>query len=428
MRTGDNNETNCNSYPQNATGLKSCIEDTLISLKKLPAQVDVTIDDDIKNTTTTDACAVFEPVSTRRFQIRITNCHNETKIQRLLCRVKCKSKVPVEEYHKHLELLVSEKNRTESELVQLKNNDNNQEPCPFDSSPRLVGSVGGLLEGTTLVFCGGHYTDPDTNETIISNKCFTPGNLTPVAEMKEGRTYAAAVVINDGKTLLVNGGNNQKNMSLGSTELIDIFSDSSLTHASLKLPFMRERSSHCIAKINDKEIFVGPGSKYKGELGSYAAQRPQILNIITGKKILLTRLATVRLQYSCGVITTGAGTQFVVVAGGFSKYTLPHIQYAKYKKKSIGKWQEIEALNSIQKIIGATLGLYGDSMIAIARLKDNTTTVQKVTCNHKGCRATSITETTSSGNLADVLMVPRGQYSCSANCTHYRSSSKRYSW
>ena len=94
---------------------------------------------------------------------------------------------------------------------------NNLERYPVN----FFSGVAGLMAGNVPVICGGR---KDVS-SIVSDKCYTLGNSTPLATMSTPRYEAAGVVLDDGQTLWITGGHKAHAKGLKSTEYFKLNED-----------------------------------------------------------------------------------------------------------------------------------------------------------------------------------------------------------
>ncbi len=116
-------------------------------------------------------------------------------------------------------------------------------------SIKLSSTVFGLLEDETPFLCGGN---DGLGDCFMFDK--VTGGFNPIAtRLLEGRFWAAAAVINNGKTLFVTGGTNGDVLRVNSTEYVTPFQE---TVKGPDLPVKMDQ--HCIVNIDDRTLlFMG---------------------------------------------------------------------------------------------------------------------------------------------------------------------------
>ena len=165
----------------------------------------------------------------------------------------------------------------------------------------------GLLDGNKTVICGGHLGYSD------SGQCHTLGSRSTFATLKDSRMDTASIVLDDGHSLWITGGNQFPTGTLDTTELVS--SDGSVTWGP-KLPEKRE--DHCLVGINSTTVMLIGGSDKGGGLREFS-DKTWFFNTGSKQWSRGPDLNTGRIIQSCGVLTDkGNGHQLVIVTGGWT--------------------------------------------------------------------------------------------------------------
>ncbi len=193
-------------------------------------------------------------------------------------------------------------NASNSEIIDLKCVDENdvrrQPSCrDFENPFGNHGLAGGLVSGGSPLVCGG---------VSDSRFCYIIGSQGVKAKLIEARFGAASVVINNGKTLWITGGQSLQNHGslLKTSELITL---GFATDKGPELP--RPMSEHCMVAINSTTIMI-VGGTLEGSTYFY--------NLRQRYWVPGPQLAIPRYRHSCSIMRTKSQTDdpLVVVAGG----------------------------------------------------------------------------------------------------------------
>ena len=185
-----------------------------------------------------------------------------------------------------------------TEVIDLENPDNNCEDYfPYPISTGNSDSVGGLLENSFPIICGGY------SDSFSKDECFILGYDTVQAKMSIERSFAASLVVNNSLWIL---GGQSEGIRINSTEFITLDSDP------VKGPDMPEALIyHCVLKVNDTTVFLS---------GGYTTSRKTYFyNMGDAVWSEGPDMKIPRYGHGCGLVKDRTtSTLFIVVAGGYN--------------------------------------------------------------------------------------------------------------
>ncbi len=210
-----------------------------------------------------------------------------------------------------------EERTRETQVIAISNRDNDAltlslcNPNDYWNAPRgLEMASGSLLElqdGSFVpVFCGGYTSDDDPDPT----ECYTLGSM--IQGEPTSRVGAASLVLGQGETLWITGGNSiVSSLPLDTTTLYEFGRGGQL--ADISLP--ERKSFHCLEKISDDLAILYGGEGYKQQVSDKSwSIGPEFGIDNVGDWIPLASLSKARSRHMCGVLNGS----IVIAAGGIN--------------------------------------------------------------------------------------------------------------
>ncbi|AUX48516.1 uncharacterized protein SOCE26_100540 [Sorangium cellulosum] len=222
---------------------------------------------------------------------------------------------------------------------------------PGSDSWRAVGDMAGarsyhtatrMKDGRVLV-AGGVRVREGSNEYIADVEAFDPDSDTwqPVASMSVARSFAAAMLLKDGRVLLAGGFNSE-----GATAGVEVFDPATGSWRSLE-PMNTDRSRHAATLLKDGRLLVAGGYNASGVLDSAEVLDPDL-----GRWFPVAPLRTARIYHSMTLLPDGI--VLVVGGGDIAGWTLqPHNVEAF--DPAAGTWASVDPMLTARAMHTATL-------------------------------------------------------------------------
>ena len=173
----------------------------------------------------------------------------------------------------------------------------------------LQKSIGALIDGRTIIICGGEYEELKTTE-----KCYilTDNGFKNLVNMTTKRSMASSIVTKDNKLWVTGGSQDSSWSGLKSTEVIDFKSLTSTRYVDLpdymwghKMVAINESTSILIGGVYDKSIGWSKKTYFFDFLNGIWTPGPS--------------LKFARNQHSAELMTSNQGQPVLVVVGGFNR-------------------------------------------------------------------------------------------------------------
>ncbi len=177
-----------------------------------------------------------------------------------------------------------------------------------DYYARIGNAAGGLLRGRFPLICGGNF-----QSNVRSTNCYVVGNSSIAARITEGRSFPAALVVNDGEALWLTGGTKYSSSTvyLNTTEYIYLDGAQPEAGPDMPLPLV----GHCLVRLDRKSAMLIGG--YQGDWGDYE-HRTWLFDFDEQKWTPGPNMTHGKTNPACGLIRDSVtGESIVVVTTGW---------------------------------------------------------------------------------------------------------------